>query len=85
MTIKKIFFEDRDTKKRIDVTGKVIPRIIASPFIKEPTKVNTNCRKIGVETKASERKNLVFVFADGTEQSFPESTSAHRNITITLL
>jgi hypothetical protein len=84
MTIKAIFFEDKDTKRRINVTGKVIPRIISSPFIKSPIKVNTDIHKIGVETNASERKNLVFAFTDGTEKPFPESSSAHRNITIIL-
>lgn len=84
MTIKAIFFEDKGTKRRINVTGKVIPRIISSPFIKAPIKIHTDIHKIGVETNVNERKNLVFVFTDGTEQSFPESSSAHRNITIIL-
>jgi hypothetical protein len=82
MTIKDIFFEDKSTKKRIKVTGKVIPKIIPSPFIKGPLTVNTDIHKIGVDTHVNERKNLVFVFTDGTEKPFPESSSAHRNITI---
>jgi len=84
MTIKDIFFEDKETKKRIKVTSKVIPKIISSPFIKAPIKVNTDIHKIGVDTNVNERKNLVFVFTDGTEKAFPESSSAHRNITIVL-
>lgn len=84
MTIKEILFEDKGTKKRISITGKMIPRIISSPFIKTPIKINTDIHKIGVETNVNERKNLVFVFTDGTEKLFPESSSAHRNITIVL-
>lgn len=84
MTIKAIFFEDKGTKRRVNVTGKIIPRIIPSPFVKNPIKVNTDIHKIGVDTNVNERKNLVFVFADGTEKPFPESSSAHRNITIIL-
>lgn len=82
MTIRAIFFEDKDTKRRINVTGKMIPRIIPSPFVKTPIKIHTDIHKIGVETNVNERKNLVFVFTDGTEKSFPESSSSHRNITI---
>ena len=84
MTIKDIFFEDKSTKRRVKITGKMIPRIISSPFIKTPIKVNTDIHKIGVETNVNERKNLVFVFTDGTEKPFPESSSAHRLITIVL-
>ena len=84
MTIKAIFFEDKGTKRRVNVTGKIIPRIIPSPFVKTPIKVNTDIHKIGVDTNVNERKNLVFGFSDGTEKPFPESSSAHRNITIIL-
>jgi hypothetical protein len=84
MTIKDIFFEDKDTKRRVKVTSKLIPKIIPSPFIKAPIKLHTDIHKIGVDTNVNERKNLVFVFTDGTEKPFPESSSAHRNITIVL-